>query len=368
MKYDLTKIDAARLLSKTLAAAATETEQARQVLPAIRDQIIAAGLTRLLQPAKYGGGEATIRCFIDACAELAKGCVSSGWCNFVWGGHNFILGDFPDQCQQRIWGDDPTVLVSASIDPAGTARRVEQGFELTGHWRFASGCDHAAWLLLGAMLDEGNGPEPWLFAVPKSHCEIVDTWQVVGLRGTGSKDVKAFGSTTYADCAMPFSKSVAPHGALAVLIIVGPVLGGAEAAVTRFEERLTTRVTAMRNKQKDQSIALLRLAEASTDVRTARLMVEAAADEIDYAHANGDGPDGATTLRIMRDTAWAAQACRRAVDTLFSVSGGSALHDSEPLQRFWRDVNAGSNHARLNWEDFAEIWAANRVSAIADGR
>jgi 3-hydroxy-9,10-secoandrosta-1,3,5(10)-triene-9,17-dione monooxygenase len=363
MKYDQTKIDAARSLSKTLAEAAAETEQARQVLPAIRDKIIAAGLTRLLQPSKYGGGGATVRCFIDACVELAKGCVSTGWCNFVWGGHNFLLGDFDDQCQQRIWGDDPTILTSASIDPVGTACRVENGFELTGHWRFASGCDHADWLLLGATLDEGDGPEPWLFAIPKANCEIVDTWHVTGLRGTGSKDVKASGSKTFADCAMPFSQTVAPHGALAVLIIVAPVLGGAEAAVTRFEERLATRVTALQRKQKDQSIALLRLAEASTDVRTARLMVEAAADDIDRAHANGDVPDGPTTLRIMRDTAWAAQACRRAVGSVFSVSGGSALQDSEPLQRFWRDVNAGSNHARLNWEDLAEIWASNRIAS-----
>jgi hypothetical protein len=87
MKYDLTKIDAARSLSKRLGESAAETEQARQVLPAIRDQLIAVGLTRLLQPAEYSGGEATIRCFIEACA--AKVCVSTGWCNFIWVGTIF---------------------------------------------------------------------------------------------------------------------------------------------------------------------------------------------------------------------------------------------------------------------------------------
>jgi alkylation response protein AidB-like acyl-CoA dehydrogenase len=361
MNYDISRVDAARNLIPLLAELAPETEQLRQTSAKGRDAIIEAGLTRLLQPVRFGGGDASLKCFIDVCAELAKGCVSSGWCNFVWGAHNFMIGWFAESCQDRIWAVNPETLTSASIDPAGIATRVDNGFELNGHWRFASGCDHADWLLLGAMLDDGAGPQPHLFAVPKVNVEIVDTWHVSGLKGTGSKDVKAEGSFTYADCAVHFKDSVAPNGALAVLVIAAPILGGAEAAIQRFEERLSTRVTAFQKKQKDQSIALLRLAEVNTAVHAARLVIERAADEIDECLSKAEVLDGNVQVRIMRDAAWAAQQCRHAVDIAFSMSGGSALLDSEPLQRIWRDVNAGGNHARLNWEDFAESWASQRM-------
>ena len=155
--------------------------------------------------------------------------------------------------------------------------------------------------------------QPHLFAIPKAHCEVVDTWHVSGLKGTSSKDIKAEASFTYADCGVHLINSVAPNGALAVLVIAAPILGDAEAAIQRFKERLSTQVTA---------------------VHATRLVLD-------------------------------AQPCRQAVNTAFSIRGGTALLIDEPLQRSWRDVNAGANHARLNWEDFNEMWGSYRIRQYA---
>ena len=157
--------------------------------------------------------------------------------------------------------------------------------------------------------------QPHLFAIPKAHCEVVDTWHVSGLKGTGSKDIKAEASFTYA-----------------------------EAAIQRFKERLSTQVTA---------------------VHATRLVLERAANAIDIALEGSAEPDAQTQIRIVRDAAWAAQPCRQAVNTAFSIRGGSASLIDEPLQRSWRDVNAGANHARLNWEDFTKMWGSYRIRQYA---
>ena len=186
--------------------------------------------------------------------------------------------------------------------------------------------------------------QPHLFAIPKAHCEVVDTWHVSGLKGTGSKDIKAEASFTYADCGVHLINSVAPDGALAVLVIAAPILGDAEAAIQRFKERLSTQVTA---------------------VHATRLVLERAANAIDIALEASAEPDAQTQIRIVRDAAWDAQPCRQAVNTAFSIRGGSASLIDEPLQRSWRDVNAGANHARLNWEDFTKMWGSYRIRQYA---
>ena len=104
-----------------------------------------------------------------------------------------------------------------------------------------------------------------------------------------------------------------------MLVIAAPILGDAEAAIQRFKERLSTQVTA---------------------VHATRLVLERAANAIDIALEASAEPDAQTQIRIVRDAAWDAQPCRQAVNTAFSIRGGSALLFDEPLQRSWRDVNA----------------------------
>ena len=86
---------------------------------------------------------------------------------------------------------------------------------------------------------------------------------------------------------------------------------------------------------------------------------------IDIALEASAEPDAQTQICIVRDAAWAAQPCRQAVSTAFSIRGGSASLIDEPLQRSWRDVNAGANHARLNWEDFTKMWGSYRIRQYA---
>ncbi|MEM7016349.1 MAG: acyl-CoA dehydrogenase family protein [Pseudomonadota bacterium] len=308
-----------------------QTEQLGQLHPDVLKAMQEAGLPQMLKPNPLG----TIRDFVDVCGIVAEGCMSAGWCNFVWGMHNYVIGLYPASAQQAVWAD-PKTLVSASLGPQGQCSTVtEAGATVSGRWRFNSGCDHAEWLLLGAMQEGG---EPQLALLHKSEYEIDNTWQVIGLKGTGSKDAVCANVQVPAERLMPFSKTIMPYGALLILVIVGPVIGGAQAAVNEYGRLIGPEASEGK---------LLKLVESSAEVDAARALVLKAASELDENPA----PDSRVTTRIFRDTAFAARLCNRATQRVFEAAGGSQLHESKPLQRIFRDVTAGCAHARLQWDD-----------------
>ena len=310
---------------------AADTERLGRLHPEVLAALQGADLPRMLKH----GTPYTIREFVDVCGVLAEGCMSTGWCNFVWGMHNYVVDRYPEPVRQAVWGD-PKTLVSASLGPVGHAEGItEDGAVVTGRWSFNSGCDHADWLLLGIAQPGG---EPHLGLLRKSECEIDhESWNVIGLRGTGSKDAVCENVPVPAERLMPFSRIMVPYMALLILVIVGPVIGGAQAAVREFARKIGGSAG---------EGALLRLGEASAEVDAARTVVLAAADELD-----GDPTPGRlVTQRIMRDTAFAARLCNRATQRLFEAAGGAELQESRELQRIFRDVTAGCAHARLQWE------------------
>jgi alkylation response protein AidB-like acyl-CoA dehydrogenase len=176
----------------------------------------------------------------------------------------------------------------------------------------------------------------------------------------GSKDIQVDGAFVADALAPSWLDVVGRNQGLAVTVIAGPVLGAAQGAVARFRERLASRTTVMMQRQKDQGVARQRLAESAVEVDAARLLIERNAAEIDAWTAAGQ-PADPPTLRWIRDTGFAAQLCTRATGRVFEASGGGALQDSEPIQRFWRDVNAGHAHAFLNWDTAAEAWATGEL-------
>src|SRR4051812_16305792 len=188
--------------------AETLSERARSLVPALRqrskqataerrlpketiDDFQRLGLTRCLQPAMFGGFASDYRVFSKMLRTLAQGCGSSAWVAAVHGEHNWVVGNFPESAQQEVWGDNPHAVASASVAPNGTAEAAAGGYRLSGRWSFASGCDHAQWILLGAMSKSSGTPETRMLLLPMSQVEIIDDWDVMGLCGTGSKSIVA---------------------------------------------------------------------------------------------------------------------------------------------------------------------------------
>jgi 3-hydroxy-9,10-secoandrosta-1,3,5(10)-triene-9,17-dione monooxygenase len=170
---------------------AQETEDARAVPADSVKALTEIGFFRLLQPARFGGLEADPVTFLTAVRLIASACGSTGWVASVVGVHPWQLALFPLQAQEEVWGADTNTRMSSSYAPTGRAEPVAGGHRLTGRWSFSSGCDHATWVLLGAIVPDADGvPADFrTFLLPASDYAIDDVWDTVGLRGTGSNDI-----------------------------------------------------------------------------------------------------------------------------------------------------------------------------------
>ena len=165
---------------------AQNTEQLRRIPQETIDELRAAELMRAAQPVRFGGLGLDVSVISSVAAELGRGCGSTAWCYAIWSNLICLVGMFPEQAQVDYWAKSSDTLISTGFNPSQAKLvSVPGGYQLSGRWDFASGCDAASWVLVG-----GKGPKgTLLLMVPKSDYVIEDTWFVSGLRGTGSKDI-----------------------------------------------------------------------------------------------------------------------------------------------------------------------------------
>jgi 3-hydroxy-9,10-secoandrosta-1,3,5(10)-triene-9,17-dione monooxygenase len=358
-------VDAVRDLLPVLRERAQETEDARVVPVESVKALAEAGFFRLLQPSRFGGYEADPITFLTAVRHIASACGSTGWVSSVVGVHPWQLALFPLQAQEEVWGADTSTRMSSSYAPTGRAEAVPGGHRLSGRWSFSSGCDHATWALLGAIvLDaDGNPADFRTFLLPASDYVIDNVWDTVGLRGTGSNDVVVAGtfvpehrSLSFNDvsrCSCPGQQANPaplyrlPFGSVFSYAITTPIIGmatGAYAAHVAYQ-RERVRASYVGQKASEDPFGQVRIAEAAADLDAAWLALEHNMTELmDLARAREKIPIS-LRLRVRRDQVRGTGQAISAVDLLFENSGGRALRTGTPIQRFWRDAHAGRVHA-----------------------
>jgi 3-hydroxy-9,10-secoandrosta-1,3,5(10)-triene-9,17-dione monooxygenase len=344
---------------------AQETEDAR-VVPAESVKALAeTGFFRLLQPARFGGLQADPLTFLTAVRMIASACGSTGWVSSVVGVHPWQLALFPLQAQEEVWGADSGTRMSSSYAPTGRAEAVPGGHQLSGRWSFSSGCDHATWALLGAIvLDaDGNPADFRTFLLPASDYVIDNVWDTVGLRGTGSNDVVVAGafvpeyrSLSFNDvsrCVCPGQQANPaplyrlPFGSVFSYAITTPIIGMATGAYAAHVEYQRERVRAsyVGQKASEDPFGQVRIAEAAADLDAAWLALEHNMTELMELARAGQRIPVSLRLRVRRDQVRGTGQAISAVDLLFENSGGRALRTGTPIQRFWRDAHAGRVHA-----------------------
>ena len=163
-----------------------ECKAGRRVPAETVSELQDAGFFLALQPARYGGLELMPQHFFRAQMALAEACMSTAWACGIVAVHAYQLALMDERAQQDVWGDSIHTRVSSSYAPMGKVEKVEGGFRFSGRWGWSSGCDHCTWVLLGGIVpDEGYRT----FLIPREDYDIEDTWQVMGLQGTGSNDI-----------------------------------------------------------------------------------------------------------------------------------------------------------------------------------
>jgi 3-hydroxy-9,10-secoandrosta-1,3,5(10)-triene-9,17-dione monooxygenase len=352
----------AQALLPGLKARADETEQLRQIPQATIDELKTSGLIRVANPLRYGGYGNDADLYFEVAMELGRACGSTAWCYSVWSSHNWMIGHWPEEAQDEYFASGPDVLSSSAFAMLGQLQPVDGGYRLNGRWDFSSGSDGATWVMLGAIGPGG----PCMVLVPRSDYEIIDTWFVSGLRGTGSKDIQIREAFVPAHrIATPLgpvnSRGYDLHGrgsyrlptmSILPFTLCSPLVGMAQGALDEFIDRLKGK--AGRGRSAESVAIQLRIAESAAEIDAARLLVQTTSRELIERAARGDLPTEMDQATARRNYGYVAKLCVQAVDRLFEASGGHALYDTQAIQRFHRDVHAGSHQVALYWDAIAE--------------
>lgn len=358
----------ARELVPTLRQRTAQTEAQRFVPAATIEDFRRAELLHAVLPKRYGGFEVEFGDMIAIVSELARGCASSAWVYAIFCDHQLSIGMFPEQAQEDVWRTAPGALASSGLAPSGKVTRAPGGYQIEGRWSFSSGCDHAEWVFVQSMApaDDDNGaPVPSYFLLPRSQFRIIDNWHVVGLCGTGSKDIEidsvfvpAHRTARIADINESCSPGSRFHdGALYKLPRAGtipftlgaPAIGAAQSLYDTFVEMMRTRGS-RGFALAEQATIQVRVAEAAAEIDAARLLI----DRDCRASMAAVRANGKLTLeeraRNRRDMAYAVKLCRQAAERLFSATGGAGLYTDTEMQRMYRDVLAISHHYINSWD------------------
>jgi 3-hydroxy-9,10-secoandrosta-1,3,5(10)-triene-9,17-dione monooxygenase len=369
-------------LAESFGDRADEADQLGRLPDVTAKELKDTGIIRMLQPRDYGGYEAHPAEFLEAIMKVGAKSGSAGWVSGVVGVHPWQLAQVDRRIQEQIWGNDPDTWVASPYAPLGRARRVDGGYVFTGRWGFSSGTDHCSWIILGGMVTDDEGvplspPQVRNFILPRQDYEIIaDSWNVMGLKGTGSKDVEVHGAfVPEHQCVNPAdfqngisARSVGREEALYGLpfmtvfpgTIVASTIGIAEGALAAFIEYSRGRFSFASGKAvKTDPHQLKALGAAAADIRASRIQV---LDDIKRMYDTVDA--GGTVSMEDRYAARSGQvrASRRAVDAiddLFILAGGGSLRTDNPLQRFWRDLHAAMNHFSNVAEPIHEAYGLN---------
>ncbi|WP_019926241.1 hypothetical protein [Nocardia sp. BMG111209] len=355
-------------LAGKLAGTAAETER----LGRLSDESVAlvrqAGVMRMLQPVEFGGYAAHPRDFAEAVMAVAKVCGSTGWVCGVGGVHPWEMALMDPRLPAEVWGGDPDTWIASPYAPQGLATPVDGGYTLKGRWNFSSGTDHCDWIFLGALVAGPDGkpaqPVRSLHVVlPRADYTIVDdSWDVIGLSGTGSKDVIVDGAFIPAyrtiDAGEVAEGAAAaeragrtetvyklPFWTMFPLGITGAVIGICEGALAAHLDYQRARVGAIGGPVRSDPYSLYAISEAAADIAASRTqLLDGISRLYDRIEAGGEigFEDRSLVRRNQIRCAWRAVT---AVDQIFARSGGNAVRRGNPLQRFWRDAHVGLQHA-----------------------
>jgi alkylation response protein AidB-like acyl-CoA dehydrogenase len=354
-----TLLAAAREFRPPIVAQRDAIETSRRVPDDLARELANAGFFRIFLPAAYGGLDLTPMDGIAVFEELAKADASVAWC--VWNGNtHWTAAQLSPEVAHAIH-DDLDVITANSTRPSGQAHAVDGGYRLTGRWSLVSGCELASWMVLWSVIHEdgrprttpSGGPEIRFMLLPASQCEIIDTWMVGGLRGTGSHDVAvhdvfvpiAYASGFFDAYVLPERRYRIPAFSRVIPGLGAMALGIARTAIETLKEiagaKTPVRTTQMLRETPD---AQVRVSQAEALVRSSRLFLFDSLDQLwTTLLATGEATMEARALARLA-ASHAVSSAVQAIDLMYVAGGASSLYASCPLERAFRDVHAITQH------------------------
>jgi alkylation response protein AidB-like acyl-CoA dehydrogenase len=350
----------ARQLRPLIESTAQSIEQGRALPSKLLEALHDAGLFRLLLPHSCGGEEVAPALFVAAVEELAKADASTAWCMAQGSGCSMAAAYLEPAVAREIFDGKQAVVAWGPAGPNAKAVAVEDGYRVSGTWPYASGIGHADWLgghcqLLDALERPCLGPEgkpterTMLF--PKAKAEIHDVWHVMGLKGTGSQ------TYTVADLFVPARYSFTRESAadrheagplyrfttfqLFGAGFAGVALGIARATLDAFIAVAAGKVPMLAAKPlRDNAVVQSKVAIAEAQWQASRAYLMQTLAEMWHIASAGETFTLEQRAGLRLAGVHAVHECKKVIETVFHLAGGSAVFENQPFERRLRDINA----------------------------
>ena len=358
----LAEVDRIRPILEEFAPVA---EEQRYLASEAYQAMLDARLFDMLAPRAYGGFEFHPIEAMKVWEAVSRIDSAAAW-NLVMNQSIATMAAFlPDEGAQEIYGNGPTT-VAGGFWPFGAGREVDGGWRVTAHVSFASGCDHAKWFLVPAVQMDGDEPridpdsgQPMVLGamVPRDEAEVIDTWHTMGMRGSGSSDVRV------SDVFVPSHRTFAPgplteaatglDGPLFRMFPFTVILGETIVSVGIAASAVDDLIDLVRDKTpnynatplKEQQLAQFEAGRAQALVHAARDTLYRAADEAyDEAEASGQPLSWDAKIRLQLAVSFAAETSAEAVRLVHNVAGASGIRLEAPFERYFRDVHVLTQH------------------------
>jgi alkylation response protein AidB-like acyl-CoA dehydrogenase len=377
-------IGRARGLTALLAEKAPESDALRHISPEVMDALSQAELLSLGTPVMFGGQDVDLDTMFEVCYELARGCTSTAWCWQIWSLHSWFVGYMSDLDPQReIFAKGGDVLISSGYNPSGAVvEAADGGCMLSGRWGFSSGVDESAWVLLGAKVPgiDRLAQMPVLLCVPTAQVTIIDDWETLGLKGTGSKTVSIdepifVPEHLFLDLAGAEdgpaqathgrdSYGLAPQAALG-FVVAAPFIGAARAVLDDFvDEQRVKEDSFSKASKSDRASIQMRLGEAAAEIDSALYLSRTALREmLDIGASDRSLTEDERSMYLLHQV-YAVELSRRAVTRLFEISGTAGMFTKSTMLRRFADIWTGSKHFAVRWDERIESYGRVRMGLL----
>lgn len=381
----------ARALVPVLRKRADRQWEQPRLLQETVDDLYEVGVLQAFQPVRWGGGEHHPSEIFEAVMTLAEGDASVGWVAGVVGVHSFHLALFDERAQAEVWGNAPKALIGSPYAPTGTAKRVDGGYLLSGTWRFSSGCHQCDWTFLGANLPDENGAvaqfigERWAaLLLPKSDYEIVENWNVHGLRATGSHDIVVKDAFVPDHRILRFSQlqdGTAPGlktntgelykypywqmfgRATSSVVPVGALKG----MIDHFVEANRGRMSTIGAKTMEDPGVTLAIAQGLLTVDDIKSALHRSFAKLDDWIAEGNVERWDERRMFRFQGSFGPKRCADAASELYRVFGGSAIFQQFPFGRQLNDILAVRSHFTNHFQLHANNLVAGMMGLPLSG-
>jgi alkylation response protein AidB-like acyl-CoA dehydrogenase len=357
-------VDAARSLQATIRDAADATERGRRVPAELVAALARAGLFRLCVPRSLGGGETDVATLLAAIETVASADGSTGWVVMIGATTGLVSAFLPDDAAREIYGPDDAIT-GGVVAPRGKATVVDGGYRVSGRWAFVSGCQHCAWLTGGCLvMNDGKPdllpsglPNPRLMIFPSTDAEIIDTWTVSGMCGSGSHDMAV------RDLFVPRERAVSlvtdrprhdgtlykfPLFGLLALGISAVATGIARTAIDELVELAGSKTpSGSRRTLAERTAVQAQVADAEATLESARALVRDTVGETWEAAQSRGEITPAQRARLRLAATHATRSAARATDLMYDAGGGTSIYATSRLQRCFRDVHVATQHVMV---------------------